>query len=178
MTTPTWIRVCAVAAPILLLLYGVLHLIDGTDRGQGSGFAWNVGHTLFFLGFILFGVLTVGLRRAVGPGLVANVATAATLFGAACFLWVIVGDVFAGVRESAPLPEALELVGPLAFQLGTLALLTMLVIAKRLPLWSPVLVMAGFVLFAVNLDLLPVGALLLLAGFAPLTGLGGGTRAA
>ena len=60
--------------------------------------------------------------------------------------------------------------GPLLFQVGVLALLTILAIRRVVPAWSPLLVLAGFVLFMVNLDLLPLGALLLLAGFAPLAG--------
>lgn len=38
---------------------------------------------------------------------------------------------------------------------------------RLLPAWSPLLVLVGFALFAVDLDLLPVGALLLMAGLAP-----------
>jgi hypothetical protein len=89
-----------------------------------------------------------------------------------CFLWVIVGDLYADFREAAPLPDALEITGPLLFQIGALTLLVMLATARprRLPVWSPPLVLVGFVLFAVNLDLIPVGALLVLAGLAPLAG--------
>ena len=51
-----------------------------------------------------------------------------------------------------------------------LALLVMLVVARsrRLPSWTPVLALAGFLLFAINLDLLPVGALVILFGLSPL----------
>ena len=66
-------------------------------------------------------------------------------------------------------PTRCGFVGPLLFQVGTLALLTILasVRPRRLPAWSPVLVLAGFLMFAVNLDLIPVGALLVLAGLSP-----------
>ncbi|MFE4336440.1 hypothetical protein ACFRQM_45995 [Streptomyces sp. NPDC056831] len=45
----------------------------------------------------------------------------------------------------------------------------MLVAAKPrlLPAWSPLLVLVGFLLFTANLDLLPIGALLLTAGPTP-----------
>ncbi|MFD9905400.1 hypothetical protein [Streptomyces sp. NPDC059063] len=161
-------------APLLLVLYGLLRLADGLDGEHGPGLAWNVGHALFFVGFVLFGAVTVRLRQLVPAAtargrLVANAAAAGGLFGVACFLWVILGDLFADLDAAAPLPEPLELIGPLAFQLGSLILLFMLVAARPrlLPAWSPLLVLAGFVLFAVHLDLLPLGGLLLIAGLAP-----------
>jgi hypothetical protein len=172
---PRHVRVGALIAPVLLFLYGVLRLVDGLDGDHGHGLAWNVGHTLFFVAFVLFGGLTVGLRQVVAPAAartraVANVATAAGLLGAACFVWVTLGDLFADLHDAAPLPDPLELVGPLLFQVGVLALLVVLVTGhpRRLPVWSPLLVLAGFLLFAVNLDLIPIGALLVLAGLAPI----------
>ncbi|MFD9857059.1 hypothetical protein ACFWXZ_32970 [[Kitasatospora] papulosa] len=164
----------ALIAPLLLVLYGLLRLVDGLDGDHGPGLAWNLGHTLFLFGFLLFGVVTFALRGLVlgtGPGrrLVANAATVVSLLGIACFLWVILGDLFSDLAASAPLPEPLEMIGPLAFQGGWLTLLVMAVTAtpRLLPAWSPLLVLAGFLLFAVNLDLLPVGGLLLMAGLAP-----------
>jgi hypothetical protein len=169
------VRITAIVAPILLFLYGVLRLIDGMDGHHGPGFAWNLGHALFLIAFILLGGLTVGLRRLVPvttrPGrVVADLAMVAGLFGAACFIWVILGDLFARLHRAAPLPGPLEAVGPLAFQVGVLGLLVMLVVARsrRLPFWTPILVLAGFLLFAINLDLIPVGALIVLCGLSPL----------
>jgi hypothetical protein len=104
--------------------------------------------------------------------IVASLAMISALFGVGCFLWVILGDLSPDFHDGAPLPDALELLGPLAFQLGFLTLLITLaaVRPRRLPLWSPLLVLIGFVLFAVNLDLIPAGALLILAGLAPVAG--------
>ncbi|MGW0860325.1 hypothetical protein [Streptomyces sp. NPDC002690] len=164
----------ALVAPLLLVLYGVLRLVDGLDGKHGPGLAWNLGHSLFFAGFLLFGVVTFRLRRialAATPGRrhLANVATAVSLFGIACFLRVILGDLFAALDDAAPLPDPLKLAGPLAFQLGLLVLLVLPVAAqpRALPVWSPLLVLAGFLLFSVHLDLLPVGGLLLTAGLLP-----------
>ncbi|MEE3919823.1 hypothetical protein V2I01_20680 [Micromonospora sp. BRA006-A] len=39
---------------------------------------------------------------------------------------------------------------------------------RLLPVWAPALVLAGFLAIAVNLNLLPVGAALVLAGLLPL----------
>jgi hypothetical protein len=176
-TTPPFVRVSALAAPALLLLYGLLRLIDGLDGDHGPGLAWNLGHTLFLIGFVLLGVLAVGMRQlvpatTVWTRIVASLATVAALFGVACFLWVILGDLFPDFHDAAALPDALDMLGPLSFQLGVLTLLIILVTARprRLPIWSPLLVLIGFVLFAVNLDLIPIGALLILAGLAPLAG--------
>lgn len=167
-------RFSALAAPTLLLLYGVLRLIDRLDGDHGSGLAWNLGHTLFLVGFVLLGVLTVGMRQLVPATtmrtrIVAGLATVIGVLGVASFLWVILGDLFADFHDAAPLPDAVEMIGPLLFQLGVLTLLIVLATARprRLPVWSPPLVLIGFVLFAVNLDLMPIGALLILAGMAP-----------
>lgn len=166
------VRLSALAAPALLLFYGVLRLLD---RGRSRGLAWNLGHTLFFISFVLLGVLIVGLRQLVAGDrawtrTVAGLATVAGLVGVACFLWGILGDLFPDFHRAAPVPAPVQTTGPLLFQLGALTLLIMMVAARprRLPAWSPLLVLVGFLLFAVNLDLIPVGALLIMAGLAPL----------
>jgi hypothetical protein len=81
--TPPLVRFSALLAPTLLLPYGLLRLIDGD---HGPGLAWNLGHTLFFIAFVLFAVLIVGLRRLVPATTVrtrtiATLATVAGLFG-------------------------------------------------------------------------------------------------
>lgn len=173
--TPLLVRCCAVAGPALLLLYGLLRFFDGRDGSSGHGLYWNLGHSLFFAAMALLGVLAVSLRRLADPDTrakraVATVATVAVLAGVACFLWVILGDLFAELREAAPLPGPLEIAGPLLFQLGMLVLLVQLVTARprRFAGWCPVAVCAGFLAIGANLDLLPLGAVLIAAGLAPL----------
>jgi hypothetical protein len=171
------VRRAARDAPVLLLTYGLLRLVDGLDGHRGPGLAWNLGHLAFFAAMVLFGLLAVSLTRLAPPGSrlaprgarrVATVATATTVFGVACFLWVITGDLSAGFRDATPLPDLLQAAGPLAFALGMLTLLGLLVAARRVPFWSPLLFGAGIVLITVELDLLPIGALLLLAALSPL----------
>jgi len=170
--TSAYVRLSAVAAPALLLLYGVLRLIDGLDGHHGRGYLWNVGHTAFLLSFVLL----AGLMIAIGGRLagaaprqrpLVTAATVAALLGAATFLWVILGDLFAAFPS---LPDALQLIGPLLFQIGALTLLGLLVVSRppQLPVWSPVLVFAGFLAIGLKLDLLPLGAILIGAGLAPL----------
>ncbi|MGK5738552.1 hypothetical protein [Micromonospora sp. URMC 103] len=169
------LRLAAVAAPVLLLLYGIFRLADGLDGDHGPGWAWNTGHSLFLVSIVLFAGLAVGLRRVLlsdAPRLrpLTNTAAVAALVGAASFVWVILGDLFAGLADAAPLPDPLFAVGPLLFQLGVLALLiqTATTRPRRLPLWAPPLVLLGFVGIAANLDLLPVGGALIFAALLPL----------
>jgi hypothetical protein len=153
-------KILAIGGPLLLLAYGVLRLVDGRDGIYGPGWAWNAGHVCFLVAFLMFASLAWRLRG------VSPLAAVAALAGSAAFVWVILGDLFAALPG---LPDPLMIAGPLLFQFGMLALLTILAIRRTVPLWSPLAVLAGFVLFMVDLDLLPLGALLLLAGLAPLT---------
>lgn len=162
-------RFSAIAAPTLMLFYGLCRMVDGWDGDRGNGLAWDIGHVAFFIAIVLFAALVVLLRRELPtPRLVMDVATVAVLVGAGCFLWVIAGDLSDGFRDAAPLPAWLEAAGPMLFQLGMLAVLVRFVVAHRLPIWSPVLVLLGFGSIAVSLDLLPVSAVLVGAGLAPL----------
>ncbi|PZG00031.1 hypothetical protein C1I99_10330 [Micromonospora deserti] len=163
----------ALGAPTFLLLYGLLRLVDGLDGDRGPGWAWNVGHTFFLVAFVLFAVLLVGLRRlllAAAPRqrVLTEAATALGLAGTAGFLWVILGDLFPALADAAPLPDPAMVLGPLLFQAGILTLLVQTATARLLPAWTPVLVVLGFVPIAVNLDLLPLGAALILGGLLPL----------
>jgi len=166
------IRIAAIGAPILILFYGLLRLIDIIKGNQSHGLFWNLGHVLFFFSFILFGWLTVELRRLV-PGkskaakVTAYLAMLASLFGTVCFLWGILGDLLTNV---APVPKQLKLVGPLLFQAGMLSLLVFLAASRprQLPIWTPIVVLMGFFVFTINLNLLPIGALIILFGLSPL----------
>lgn len=173
MTTRRTIVFSAHAGPALLLLYGLCRMVDGLDGVRGPGVAWNTGHALFFLAIVSFAVLTVAGRRLVPAGapwqrVAANGAVAAGLAGAGCFLWVILGDLFQRFGDELPLPGPLQAAGPLMFQVGQLTLLVWLVAARRLPPWSPLLVLAGFALITADLDLLPLAAVVLWCGLFPL----------
>jgi hypothetical protein len=163
-------RFSALVAPLLLFAYGLLRFIDGLDGHRKNGPAWDVGHVCFFVAMVLFAVLAAGVARTVRTAggahrYVADAALVAAVLGAAAFLWVITGDLFASFPS---LPDALQAIGPALFQVGTLVLLIQLVIARRLPVWSPVLVGVGFGGIAVSLDLIPIGAILILVGLLPI----------
>jgi hypothetical protein len=161
----------SVTAPLLLLVYGLLRWIDGLNGRRHDGVAWNLGHTAFFIGMALFAVLAVLLVRVAAPSTggrraLAAVAASATVLGVGCFLWVITGDLFPGFDVELPAP--LSTGGPALFGLGMVVLMGLLVAARRLPVWSPVLFFAGFVSIAFSLDLLPIAATVILFAFAPL----------
>jgi hypothetical protein len=170
---PGIVRSCALAAPALVLVYALSRVVDGVDGDRHNGPAWDLGHLAFFVAVALFAVLAVALRALDRPAatparILVDVATIGVLAGAGCFLWVIAGDLSEDFHSAAPLPAALQLIGPLLFQAGLLVLLVRLVLARRLPVWSPVLVLLGFAAIGLNLDLLPLGAVLVLVALLPL----------
>ncbi len=168
-STTVTVRRLALVAPAMLFLYGILRFADGLDGDRGNGPLWTLGHLAFFVSMALFGRLLPALRGMLPrPGRLAIAATATGLAGVLCFLWVIAGDLSAGFREAAPLPAALETVGPMLFPVGTLTLFGLLVAARRLPVWTPLLFGAAITAITMNLNLLPFAALALLAALSPL----------
>ncbi|MEU8365994.1 hypothetical protein [Micromonospora tulbaghiae] len=169
-----WLRPVALSSAVLLLGYGLLRLIDRLDGHSDKGaWAWDTGHTLFLLGVLGFAALIVGLHgllrtRSSRLRTLDDVAALAGLVGAAAFVWVILGDLFPSFAEAVRTPGLVLFGGPLLFELGLLVLLYRAAAARLLPVWAPVLVLAGFLAIAVNLNLLPVGAALVLAGLLPL----------
>ncbi|BEL08045.1 hypothetical protein Q0Z83_062360 [Actinoplanes sichuanensis] len=161
------VRHAAVDAPVLLLVYGLLRLVDGLDGATGRGLAADFAHLALFASMVLFGVLAAAVRPLVPVGArpVAAFAAAATVAGTACFLWTLVSTAIAGVT---PLPDLLRLAGPLLFSLGMLTLLGLLVASRHAPAWSPLLFGAGIVAVLIDADSLPPAALILLAALAPL----------
>ncbi|WP_132293503.1 hypothetical protein [Kribbella sp. VKM Ac-2568] len=176
-----------VAAPLLFIAYGIIRWIDGADGDHGPGLAWTIGHLLFLTGFTLYAVALFVLRgllaRARGVSLVALVAG---LIGVAAFLRVIVIDLIVGFRADdhaamsvigdeydrwpgdLGLYDTLYTVGPLLFLAGLLTLAILLTREHQLPVWSPVLLLLGFITITINLDLMPLGGVFLLVALLPL----------
>jgi hypothetical protein len=158
-------RSTTIAAPLLMLGYGIARWIDGFDGARHNGPAWPIGHTMFFVSIVLFAVQAVALTRLADGPLIARTALAATLIGALCFLWVITGDLFSGFQES--LPGVLTAVGPPLFVLGMVTLLGLQAVARRLPFWSPIAFLIGYLAISFDLDLLPLAALVLVVAAIP-----------
>ncbi|GAA0662176.1 hypothetical protein GCM10010193_11760 [Kitasatospora atroaurantiaca] len=171
-------RYAPVAAPLLLAVYGGIRLLPGS-KDPGAG--WLVGHAALFAALLLFGVVTADLRRLVTRRAVGAVAAGVAFTGLAASLGQVTIDLYVGVRAADKAEKALLFdriqdhpgvlpifysVGPLLFYVGMLALLTATV--RRLSVLSPLLVLAGTVAMAADLDLLAVGAALYLAALWPL----------
>ena len=60
-------------------------------------------------------------------------------------------------------------IGPLLFQLGLLVLMLQLAVLKprQIPWWSPLLLLAGFLLLGFDLNLLPIGAIVIGVALMP-----------
>ncbi|GIE75373.1 hypothetical protein Aph02nite_13230 [Actinoplanes philippinensis] len=164
------IRHAAVDAPILLLVYGLLRLMDGLDGAYGRSLAWNLAHLALLASLVLFALLAVAVRPLAPSGarLVAALAVTATVAGTVCFLWTATGFLSSASGAAAPLPAPLRNAGPLLFSLGMLTLLGLLVASRRAPAWSPLLFGAGFAAMLIDRDFVLPGALILLAALAPL----------
>ena len=176
-----------VAAPVLLGLYGGIRLLDGS-RAPGAG--WTAGHTALLAGLLLFAPVFAALHRLAAPRGRAGRAAAGLLAGVAgTGLLAAVGqtgiDLYVGLRaadraeqtllfeqiQSHPgVVPAFYSVGPVLFYVGLLGLLVLLAAgrARRISVWSPVLVLVGTVVMGADLDFIAAGAALYLAALAPL----------
>jgi hypothetical protein len=178
------------AAPALLVAYGVARQIDGLDGSYGPGPTWTIGHVFFGVGLTMFGVVLIGLRQEVTRHrAIATTAVAAGLAGLLVFIRSVVVDLIVGFQGAdradmdriyprlngfpgvlpASFYRVLDNVGPALFIAGLLALLIQLAALRprRLPWWSPVLVAIGFACITVNLELLPTAGAVMLLGLLP-----------
>jgi hypothetical protein len=175
-------RLTALIAPSGLVGYGLLRLLDGRDGNRGPGLAWDLGHIAFLVGIGAYAVLAVAISRDITPPrstgttgaptpaavLRIRLAAAATVLGASLFLWVIVGDLFPGFKESAGLPDAVKSAGPPAFVLGFVATLFLAGKAGAAPRAAGWTALAGFALIIANEDLMPIAGVVHLLALAPL----------
>jgi hypothetical protein len=175
-------RLCFLVAPALLLGYGVARLIDGLDGAHGPGTAWTIGHLLFLAGLLAFGAVLSGLYRLAaerggGARRFALGTVIVSYLGIAAFVWSVLVDLWVGwhaadragmnaLYDQYDPPALIPALGPL-FQLGLLTLLVQLALARRAPWWSPLAVLLACVGITVNLDLLPLGAVLFSLAFVP-----------
>jgi hypothetical protein len=176
------------AAPMLLFFYGIAHWADGRDGSYGPGLAWTLGHILFLLGLVMFIPVILGLwlwldRTGLGRRFAANLSAVLAIIGLVIFIRVPIIDILSGLlaQNQTAMGEVstrlnsypfaglgfLYNFGPLLFQLGLLALMLQLAILKprRLPWWSPALLLLGFLMLGFNLNLLPVGAIIIGCAF-------------
>jgi hypothetical protein len=183
-------RAVFMAAPAFLFLYGIAHFIDGLDGSHGPGLPWTLGHVMFLLALVMFGAIIVLLRERVGSAtgtrrFIATMAMVVGLIGSAIFVRVAIIDIITGLRaadnagmgaiskrlNAYPIPSLVPYYnfGPLLFQFGLLALMLQLAALKprQLPWWSPVLLLAGFLVLGFDTSLLLPGAILIGIALAP-----------
>ncbi|MFF1921025.1 hypothetical protein ACFVW8_10690 [Streptomyces sp. NPDC058221] len=175
-------------APALMAGYGVVRLTGRAVSGYGPGVWWTAAHVLFLAGVLAFVPVFLGLRMPDGvrggrrTGV--RVAAGAGLLGAAAVavqavIDLVVGflaadkgamsDKFERVQDVPGVMPVVYTVVPMLFWFGLLALVTLLAFFRRdeVPVWSPLLVLAGVVMMAMSLDLLAVGALCIGAALFP-----------
>ncbi|WP_371665603.1 hypothetical protein OG306_23865 [Streptomyces sp. NBC_01241] len=168
------------AGPALMAAYGAVRLIGRAVSDYGPGAWWTVAHLLFLAGITVFVPVFLGLRRIAvvrgGKRLAVEVAAWAGLLGSAAVavqavIDLAVGfvaadeqamsDLFGRVQDVPGVMPLVYTVVPMLFWFGLLGLVTLLAFFRRdlVRAWAPVAVLAGTVLMATSLDLLPAGAL-------------------
>ncbi|WP_461037061.1 hypothetical protein [Streptomyces mayteni] len=172
-----------VTAPLLVVAYGLIRLLDGLDGERGPGLAWTTGHLAFLAALLLFVPLLWELRRRAGDGRFATVTAVVAWVGIGCSLAQISVDLVVGALAAdhddmrARFTDfhnrpGVDLVvyeaGPVLFYLGLVVLMWRLVAARAVPAWRAAAVTLAVCVAPTNLDLLPVVGLLLLLGLAPL----------
>ncbi|GGP69386.1 hypothetical protein [Saccharothrix coeruleofusca] len=176
-------RTAFIAAPLLVLAYGVIRIVDGFDGVRGPGPAWTIGHLAFLAALVLFVGIFHQMREMIGPSAPARVTAAVATLGALALFGQFAVDVVAGLladdhaelvaisREVRSWPGVRPVIydfGPYLFYVGQLALVVQLAAHRVVKAWMPVLVLADLVMPLIDKDLIPVGAVLLLVSFAPL----------
>ncbi|MGN9844005.1 hypothetical protein ACTMTI_38365 [Nonomuraea sp. H19] len=176
-------RIAFIAAPLLVLAYGVIRILDGLDGGRGPGIAWTTGHLAFIAALVLFVPIFWRMRSMAGRNALSTVSAVAGTAGIVALLAqfgidIVVGFLSADRAGMGVLFERIQDVpgvsiavydgGPFLFYLGQLALVVQLAVMRRVKAWTPVLVLIDLVLPFVDKDLIPVGAVFLLVSFVPL----------
>lgn len=169
------------AAPLLVLAYGVFRIIDGFDGERGPGPAWTIGHLAFLAALALFIGIFRQLRDMIGPR--ARITAVVATLGALALFGQFSVDVVAGfladdhagmaaiTREVRTTPGVSALIydlGPYLFYVGQLVLVVQLATSRQVKAWTPLLVLADLAMPFIDKDLIPLGAVLMVVSFLPL----------
>ncbi|MGF1432540.1 hypothetical protein [Kitasatospora sp. LaBMicrA B282] len=171
-------RTPLIAAPVLVAVYGAIRLVPGS-REPGPG--WLTGHTALLAALLLF----VPVLGWLGRGAAGRVAAGIGLVGLACSVAQTAIDLYVGAAAADKADQnrmfeqiqahpgvlpVVYTVGPLLFYVGLLAVAVVAAVHRRVPYWTPLLLLAGTVAMAASLDLLPLGGALYLLAFRPAAG--------
>ncbi|MGY0231695.1 hypothetical protein [Longispora urticae] len=175
-------RALVLAAPLCVAGYGLVRFLGTQDGRYGPGLDWQAAHLLGLAGMVLFVPVVLGLGQCLRRGPVRAVTVTATVVGLLAAMVRFGADIVQGVLAADPaelrtlsaeftaipgVTPAFHTVGPLLFPVGLVVLLTLLAGARRMPWWSPVVMLAGILTTVVDLDLLPVAGLLMAVALAP-----------
>jgi hypothetical protein len=171
-----------VIGPLGLAVYGVLRLLGKVDGDYGPGWDWQLAHLVGLVGMLFFVAAVLNLGRLLPRTPWRTGVVAVTLIGLAASMVQFGADMVEGfmAADRAELKSlqhdftaipgvepAFYTVGPQLFFLGLLALTILLAVARQLPWWSPVVLLAGILLPPLTLDLIPVAALCILVALLP-----------
>lgn len=157
----------ALYAPLLLWAHGILAWVDGLDNHRGSGVPWAASGLALVAAVTALTFLAAELGERTGRGPLAFASVVATAFGAGAVGATTLGRLLGVLTDE--LPAVLSVGGPVLVGLGLAVMLARLVTLGRMPLGSALLAGLGAALVAAPLELLPLGALLLVVALAPLT---------
>jgi hypothetical protein len=178
-------RIAFIAAPLFVLAYGVIRILDGLDGSRGPGLAWTTGHLAFMAALILFASTFLQMRRMAGRGTFSTVSAGLGIVGILTLLAqfgidLVTGFMSADNAAMGVLFDQIQAVpgvslvvydgGPLLFFVAQLALVTQLAVQRHVKAWTPILVLLDCIVPFFDKDLIPLGALFLLISFAPLAG--------
>jgi hypothetical protein len=171
-----------IAAPLLVLAYGVIRILDGLDGSRGPGLAWTTGHLAFIAALVLFVPIFWRMRRMAGRDTVSTVSAVAGTAGIVALLaqfgidiavgflsadHAAMGVLFDQVQAVPGVQFAVYDVLPFLFYVGQVALVGRLAALRLVKWWTPVLVLLDMVLPFADKNLIPLGALCLLVSFMP-----------
>ncbi|MEW9530933.1 hypothetical protein [Microbispora sp. NPDC049125] len=178
-------RIAFVAAPLLVMAYGVIRILDGLDGSRGPGLAWTTGHLAFVAALALFVSTFLQMRRMAGRNALSTVSATIGIVGIVALSTQFVIDMVVGFLSAdhagmGVLFDQIQAVpgvsaavydgGPFLFYIGQLALVVQLAVIRRVKVWTPLLVLVDLLLPLIDKDFIPVGAVFLLVSFIPLSG--------
>lgn len=158
----------------------MIRILDGLDGSRGPGLAWTTGHLAFIAVPAMFISTFLQMRRIAGRNALSNVSATIGIVGILALSTQFVIDMVVGFlradragmgvrfEEIQAVPGVSIAVydgGPFFFYIGRLAL-----VVRRVKVRTPFLVLLDLLLPFIDKDLIPLGAVFLLASFAPLAG--------
>jgi hypothetical protein len=173
-------RIAFLAAPLCMVTYGVIRILDGLDGSRGPGLAWTTGHLVFLGAIVAFLFVFKYLRDLAGRSPLSTVTVVVAATGAIALFVQFVIDIVVGalavdheamrmmsrdVHDNTLVALAVYDVGPYLFYLGQFVLMVQLAVMRRIPVWTMLLVLGDLVLPLVDKDLIPVSAVILLVSF-------------